>query len=164
MMTRATDTPDESRRWRWLRRFDQVMERIVPTIAILIGVLALVATFFIWSNLEDKADRAEVKADQARVELRSAERGRKIAREALCGAATGIQRAGRAALTGNLVPGMRPDTAEARRMARQSARAYNAIISEAVIGTAGVEGMDLLRANGTIDCAALTRVATTPRP
>jgi hypothetical protein len=169
MMTRVTDTPDESRKWLWLRRFDQVMERLVPSIAIIIGVLALIATFFIYRGLEEKADiaevkatRAEIKAEAAAIRLRSAEQGRRIARQTLCAGIVGVQRAGRAALQGTLLPTRLRmfTTAQERRLRRIQARRYSRIISGAVADAAPPRG--LLKANGTLDCAELSRVATRP--
>lgn len=166
MDNRVTDGKWHGRWWRFLHRFDQVMERLVPTVAVIVAAVALVAAATALVALTDKVDQAELKAQRARIEAAEAKRaqaqtaeGRRIARDTLCGGLRGVQQAGRAALTGALFGTTRLQAARERRLRRLAARAYNEIISQEVIQTLGINAEEVLRENGTIDCAALSRVS-----
>lgn len=98
--------------------------------------------------------------------------GRRVAVAAICGATSAVIEAGRATITGgaagvngeferNLRKLGYPPRKVRRKQAMAAAEGYARTIAEGVRTAAGVKAHGLVRADGTLDCHRLQRVART---
>jgi methionine synthase II (cobalamin-independent) len=148
-------------------RWHHIWRDFVPLIALLIAAYAVF-------SVEDKVDRADVRAETAKVEATTAKRlaeqqseGRKVALGVTCGALRGVEDAGRLVLTQRL-PGTSalypPSTSRERKARRQVAQAYNRVITDRIVQEAGVAGAEVIEPNGSVNCDRLREVAKAPKP
>lgn len=148
----------DDRYWWWVFFW----RHVVTLAALAIAVFAVVSA-------EDKADRAEVKAELAQRDAEANRRqamttraGRQVAIQVLCGGLAGVEEAGRLVLTDRLPSTerfQRPSTRGERRLRAVYAEAYNRVISEAIIDEAGLQATDMLKRDGTIRCDKLKTAA-----
>lgn len=140
--------PERSFFWHALWRVDWVWRRVVPVIAI---VLALVAIL----GLRGKVDRTQSQVDAQR-------EGRRVALEVICGALYGVEEAGRLILLGELPPPAPPTphvSREERDLRDRYARSYTSVINLRVLEAARIRGKQVFREDGTLDCDKLKDVA-----
>jgi hypothetical protein len=128
---------------------DWVWRRIVPLLALGLAAYAV-------SNLQTKVDRAQGQLDAQR-------EGRRVAREVLCGGLYGVEEAGRLILLGELPPPAppAPQLSSAEIKTREAyAKSYALVVSRRVLAQGGIRAQDVLNDDGTINCDALSRIAT----
>jgi hypothetical protein len=140
---------DSSRLRHVLWRVDWVWRRVVPALCLGLALTVLI-------RLDDKVDRTQVQIEAQR-------EGRRVARQILCGGLKGVQDAGRQILLGELpppAPRLPRMSGDERRSRELFAQSYAQVISRGVLKQAGIEAAEVLRPDGTVDCAELERIAT----
>jgi hypothetical protein len=140
--------PDKPRWQHALWKLDWVWRRIVPVIALIMALVAII-------GMQGKVDATQSQVDAQR-------EGRKVAVEVLCGGLYGVQEAGRLILLDDL-PEPAPEGSQIsdqdRAVRELYAQAYALVISKRVLEQAGASGKEVLRQNSTIDCDELKRLA-----
>lgn len=129
----------------------------------------LVLTGVVILNNAAGIHHADRKAEQAQTDVQRQVAGRRVAISVICGFANGVADAGRQAIsTPRLLPPRLeqlferygyPTFKQRQRAAHAFADAYARRIAQAVAKEAGAQYRDLVRADGSLNCAVLKRVA-----
>src|SRR4051812_22767494 len=109
---------------------------------VVVGLVLVVFTI-LWTSSRVESHDAKTAA------TRQAE-GRAVAIDVLCGFGNGVAEAGRKALAGELV-GQRPG----RGLSKASQSDYIQTITSTLLAEAGIQGRDVIRPDGEVDCARL---------
>jgi hypothetical protein len=147
--------PDSHEFWHWLWHIDWAWRRIVP-------LLAMGLAFYAVLGLQKKIDKT-----QAQIEAQT--QGRQVARQILCGGLNGVEQAGRLILLGKLpapAPKTPPLSDSEQKLRERYAKSYALVISRRVLKDAGVDTVEVLRDDGTLDCDVLSKITVgiTPTP
>jgi hypothetical protein len=149
----------EAAQWKHrLWQADWAWRRIVPVIAVAMAAFAVISN-------GHKVDKAEFKATRAQQGIAAQITGRRVAIRVLCGFANGVANAGRNVIaSGDVGPptfkrnlqrlGLPPDKVR-RAAAQQSAKNYVESLTNSVVQQSGASGKNLVRKDGTLDCAVL---------
>lgn len=141
------------------------MDKITPYNIFDKGITLVAMSLAVWAvwSVSSKADKAEVKATTAQLQIEQQKEGRRTALDILCGGVFGVETAGRLVLLDRLplpAPQGKHQTTAEEKLRMSYARAYASVISEAVIVQAGGDVKNILRRDGTIDCAKLKVAAS----
>lgn len=131
----------------------------------LVTLLALAgASYYIGSRVANSA----IDAHDAKVAATRQQEGRAIAIDVLCGFGNGVASAGRNVIRGHRangqpIPGVHFSRRE-QKVRDAAAADYGGFIVQTVQGQAGVRSHDVVKADGTLDCAKLRLAARATHP